>query len=137
MTRDKPRFTEMLRKADAMGIKSTHRHFLVPSYEGVEACAIAGANLAAGWLSYEVGEGAPSRSWMDMKSSGVNGFREADSILRSSPQLNRVCPANPGHGYRNVYDLVLDLHDRHKWTRTEIADYLDATWPDIFVAVPA
>ena len=125
-------FQEALRRADGMGLPDLRMMFIQPYIrlwegEAPPCCAIGGAAVASGDFKFQsvgqrltLGSERSARSALSC-SNWVDVARKVDYAI--------ACPATPcPDGYRSnsLYELVMHLYDDHGWSRTQIADYLDA-----------
>ena len=127
-------FQEALRRADEMGLPDLRMMFIQPYIrrwegEAPPCCAIGGAAVASGDFKFE------------LDSVGQRLTRDSEASARRAPTCSNwediaskldyqiACPATPcpdGLPASSLYSLVQHLYDDHGWSRTQIADYLDA-----------
>lgn len=43
-------------------------------------------------------------------------------------EIGYACPTHPHYKHFTLFGLIAHLNDRHKWTREEIANWLEAKW---------
>lgn len=116
------KLSDAMRLADEIGLpdlrrKFVQRHTLLWAGEKPPCCAIGGANIAAGHVWIVPFDGMVPHEQM-VAASSTEGF---DGIPTGSVKC-------PGGGCDEVgveAVVIICLYDRHDWSRTRIADWLD------------
>lgn len=138
------KFSDALRLADEMELPNLRQNYVERTMEnwGGEkppCCAIGGANVAAGRVTYD---------WHgDERWDGKNQGFEPIHKLTSTAELTFQqywgpvlaedvnCPGEFGEGhcgalYQELSEAIIHLYDSHEWSRTRIADWLDEVAPE-------
>jgi hypothetical protein len=123
--------SDAMRKADELGLPDRRGVWVsrFPSEwagEKPACCAIGGANVAAGNLSFAQGVGVittdPDRA---MSTDGFDVPNVSRSWLRC-PHKRCYASGRDYGPHSQLRDMVAHLYDDHGWGRTQIADWLDS-----------
>lgn len=118
------KLSDAMRLADEMGLPDLRESYVsnAPGLWGGEkppCCAIGGANIATGRTTITV-IGDEEMQWTSEEGlpiESVDGF--------DFPDIETYCPVCSARD-RYVDVQIVHLYDDHKWSRTQIADWLDS-----------
>lgn len=120
--------SDAMRLADEMGIPDARHMYIernIATWDGERprCCAIGGAAVASGSFRMKV----DSFGYLipDSASSAMDLTRCDDRINFARPRLVD-CPCGDGIRLKHRYQAAIHLYERHKWSRTQIADWLDS-----------
>jgi hypothetical protein len=116
-----PTFAEALRLADEMGLPDKRQAFIEADTrlwggEKPPCCAIGGANIASGRVQI-----VPEHGWVPLRQ-----IHAASDWSWIGKQTRRRCPScGRSVGFQEG-GVIAHIYDDHKWSRTQIADWLDS-----------
>ena len=119
--------SEAMRLADELGLPDLRNGFIqvyTPGWKGEKpaCCAIGGAAVASRSFQFEARDDGMLTYVAQMSATSANRCEDWKSLRR----WRRQCPVCK-RGQSTAYGVVMHLYDRHWWSRTQIADWLDAT----------
>lgn len=125
------RVSDYMRLADQLKIPDRRRGFIEQftikwKGEGPSACAIGGASIASGHCSVELTEDGRMLTSKSIEQSTSVPDAEDWMEFKYVHYLLK-CPACPDGITQNTnfFEMTIHLYDDHRWSRSQVADYLD------------